>query len=48
MTPSVVKGIRIMNDDIKENTQWFMLEIFDGFGDHLVLLPEMAHIFKNK
>jgi hypothetical protein len=33
ITPKMVEGIRSL-PYIKENPQWFCLEIFDGFGPH--------------
>jgi hypothetical protein len=32
--PQAIEGYRLL-DYIKENPQWFCLEIFDGFGAHL-------------
>ena len=34
MTPFVIKGIRTV-DVVKENPQWWALEVFDGFGPHV-------------
>jgi hypothetical protein len=34
MTPSIVKGYR-NSPVVKDNPQWWMIEIFDGFGAHL-------------
>ena len=34
MTPRIIKGYRSM-PYIKENPQWYMIEILDGFGAHL-------------
>jgi hypothetical protein len=31
MTPSIVKGYRAL-PVVKDNPQWWMIEIFDGFG----------------
>ena len=33
MTPSIVKGYRVL-PVVKDNPQWWMIEIFDGFGAH--------------
>jgi hypothetical protein len=48
MTPSVIKGLWNMNEYVKANPQWFMLEIFDGFGAHLASFPAMTQRFENK
>ena len=48
MTPYVIKGPRNMNKNVKANSRQFVLEIFNGFGDHLELLPAMAQRTKNK
>jgi hypothetical protein len=48
MTPSVCKGLRNMNQYVAANPQWFMLEIFDGFGAHLASLPAMEQRFQSK
>lgn len=40
ITPSIVKGIRSM-PFIKDNPQWWVVEIFDGFGAHLSSLDAM-------
>ncbi len=37
MTPSIVKGYRALLV-VKDNPQWWMIEIFDGFGAHLINL----------
>jgi hypothetical protein len=34
MTPSIVKEYRAL-PVVKDNPQWWMIEIFDGFGAHL-------------
>jgi len=41
MTPSVCKGLRNINAIVTANSQWHMLEIFDGFGAHLSSLKAM-------
>jgi hypothetical protein len=41
MTPSMCAGLRKINKYVKANPQWYMLEIFDGFGAHLASLPAM-------
>ena len=45
MTPCVCKGLQSINAIVAENPQWFMLEIFDGFGAHLFSLPVMKERF---
>ena len=40
MMPSIVKVLCTM-PNVKENPQWWMLEIFDGFGPHLSSLAAM-------
>jgi len=35
LTPSICKGLRAINQYVANNPQWYMLEIFDGFGVHL-------------
>ena len=37
MAPSIVKGYRAL-PVVKDNPQWWMIEIFDGFGAHLTNL----------
>jgi hypothetical protein len=37
MAPSIVKGYRAL-PVVKDNPQWLMIEIFDGFGAHLTNL----------
>jgi hypothetical protein len=34
MTPFVITGIRSM-EIVKANPQWWVLEVFDGFGPHI-------------
>jgi hypothetical protein len=47
MTPSLVRGLRSMPIVI-DNPQWWMLEIFDGFGPHLSSLAAMEIRHDNK
>jgi hypothetical protein len=47
MTPSLVKGLRAM-PIVEANPQWWMLEIFDGFGPHLSSLAAMEIRHENK
>jgi hypothetical protein len=37
-----------INKYVAANPQWFMLEVFDGFGAHLASLPAMQERFDNK
>jgi hypothetical protein len=42
------KGLRTINKYVAANPQWFMLQVFDGFGVHLAsLLPAMQERFDN-
>ena len=34
-TPNMVKILRNINQVVAANPQWYMIEIIDGFGDHL-------------
>jgi hypothetical protein len=36
MTPNIILGIRNTNKYVDANPQWWVLEIFDGFGAHLL------------
>jgi intracellular sulfur oxidation DsrE/DsrF family protein len=36
MTPNIILGLRNINKYIAANPQWWVLEIFDGFGAHLL------------
>ena len=40
MTPSIVEGYRAL-PVVKDNPQWWMIEIFDGFGAHLTNLNSL-------
>jgi hypothetical protein len=35
-TPNVILGLRNINKYVAANPQWWVLEIFDGFGAHLL------------
>ena len=48
MTPSVCKGLRNINKFVAANPQWWMLEIFDGFGAHLLSFTAMQQRLDNK
>ncbi len=41
MTPSLVKGYWDL-PVVRDNPQWWMIEIFDGFGAHLTNLNQCA------
>ena len=47
MTPVLVKGIRSMSV-IKDNPQWWAIEVFDGFGPHTSSYYAMKHRYDNK
>jgi hypothetical protein len=36
MPPNIILGLRNINKYVASNPQWWVLEIFDGFGDHLL------------
>jgi len=48
MTPSIIKGLRAISAIVKANPQWWMLEIFDGFGAHLASLPALRLRYESK
>jgi hypothetical protein len=48
MTPSICKGLRNINKFVAANPQWWMLEIFDGFGAHLLSFTAMQQRLDNK
>jgi hypothetical protein len=45
MTPFVIKGIRSI-DIVKANPQWWVLEVFDGFGRHVSSYKAMKMRYK--
>ena len=47
MTPKLVEGYRSL-PYIKENLDWWCLEIFDGFGPHYSSLKAIQHGVDNK
>jgi hypothetical protein len=47
MTPFVIKGIRSI-DSVKANPQWWVLEVFDGFGPHVSSYKAMKMRYDNK
>ena len=47
ITPSIVSGLRAA-PYVKENPQWWVLEIFDGFGAHLNSHYALKHRWDNK
>jgi len=48
MTPSVCKGLHAINPFVVSNPHWYMLEIFDGFGAHLLSYNAMKICMDNK
>ena len=46
-TDNIISGIRAM-ECIRDNPQWWVLEIFDGVGSHLASLPAMEKRANNK
>ena len=40
ITPKIVDGYRNM-DVVQDNPQWWMVELFDGFGSHTTNLEAM-------
>ena len=48
MTPSVIKGLRSASSIVNANPQWWVLEVFDGFGPHTSSLSSMQMRFDNK
>ena len=48
MTPSVIKGLRSASYTVNVNPQWWVLEVFDGFGPHTSSLSSMQMRFDNK
>jgi hypothetical protein len=47
MTPVIVKGIRSM-PHIRDNPQWWVIEVFDGFGPHTSSYYSMKYRYDNK
>ena len=47
MTPKLVQGYRSL-PYIKENPDWWCMEVFDGFGPHYSSLKAMKHRYDNK
>jgi hypothetical protein len=37
MTPNIILELRNINNYVAANPQWWVLEIFDGFGAHLMI-----------
>ena len=46
-TDNVISGIRSM-EYVRDNPQWWVLEIFDGVGSHLASLPAMQKRLESK
>ena len=47
MTPSVIKGLQLASSIVNANPQWWVLEVFDGFGPHTSSLSSMQIRFDN-
>ena len=48
MTPNVIDGLCNIHPVVAANPQWWMLEIFDGFGSHIRSYTAMQARFENK
>jgi hypothetical protein len=48
ITPMMCSGMRQLNKHVKANPDWWMVEIFDGFGAHLSSLKAMQERYDNK
>jgi hypothetical protein len=48
MTPNVILGFRNINKYVAANPQWWVLEIFDGFGAHLLSHKANEELFAAK
>jgi hypothetical protein len=44
MTPFVIKGTICLIETVKANLQWWVLEVFDGFGPHVSSYRAMVKI----
>ena len=47
-TPNTVKGMRNADSIVADNPQWWMLEVFDGFGPHTSSLKAIQYLANNK
>jgi hypothetical protein len=47
-TPSVIKGLRSSDPIVQANPQWWVLEVFDGYGPHTMSLPAMQLRYDSK
>ena len=47
-TPKIIKGLRNTDPIIKANPQWWMTEVFNGFGPHMSLFKAMQMRAHNK
>ena len=47
MRPKLVEGYRKM-PVVRDNPNWWMIEIFDGFGFHICNLKAPKHCYDNK
>ena len=45
---SILRGYCAIDAIVDENTHWWLLEIFDDFGDHLSLLNAMQFRYNNR
>jgi hypothetical protein len=45
MTPNIVLGLHNINKYVAANPQWWVLEICDGFGAHLLSHKENEEFF---
>ena len=41
IAPNIISGLRSTNELFRANPQWWMLELFDGFGPHASSLHDM-------
>ncbi|HSN65040.1 MAG TPA: hypothetical protein VLS94_00280 [Fusibacter sp.] len=48
MSPSVCHGLRNIDKVVADNPQWWMLEVFDGFGAHLLSFRAMKNRYESK
>jgi hypothetical protein len=48
ITPKMCFGMRHLNKHIQASSHWWMVEIFDGFGAHLLSLQGMEERYNDK
>ena len=46
--PSICKGLRAINKIVEGNPDWWMLEVFDGFGAHMLSLKAMEAVLTTR